>query len=133
MQAAINREHECSCSAVLLALLDSWLMEVTILHKSVSDFLVGNPALQAVIDREHEFRFLAVQPLPLDAKSSAAAESTAQPAAQQDTLAVSLKRVCNNAHLTVHRLWSLGRHEQKWNPAGPVCRVCSDFVSSPCR
>lgn len=55
---------------------------------SVFDVPYSPETVQAVIDREHEFRFLAVQPLPLDAGSSATAQSTAQPAAQQDALAV---------------------------------------------
>ena len=32
--------------------------------------------MQAVLDREHEFRFLAVQPHPLDEGSTVAAEPT---------------------------------------------------------
>jgi hypothetical protein len=48
-------------------------------------------ALQAVLDREHEFRFLAVQPHPLEEGSGATAERTATDAdtGQREPLAVS--------------------------------------------
>lgn len=46
------------------------------------------PVLQAVLDREHEFRFLAVQPVPLEDASGAIAGTSAADTAQPDSLAV---------------------------------------------
>jgi hypothetical protein len=59
-----------------------------------SDLLPGNTSLlplQAVLDREHEFRFLAVQPHPLEEGSGATAGRTAADAdtGQREPLAVS--------------------------------------------
>jgi hypothetical protein len=45
--------------------------------------------LQAVLDREHEFRFLAVQPLPLEEGSGATPGMAAANTDQRDPLAVS--------------------------------------------